>query len=332
MTGSANPKLELDHLGLRVETHGTHRQLLDDVSLSIGVGESLGLVGESGSGKSLMARSALRLLPEGATITGDIRINGSSIIDLGPRELRALRRTTVALVHQDPRSAMNPMRTIGDFLTEELRSQPKTQRESRAIEALHEVGIADAPRRLRQYPHQLSGGLLQRVVIAASLIPSPSLIIADEPTTALDVTTQSEVMALLREEQTQRGLSMLFITHDLDLAAAVTDRLAVMYAGTIVESGRAATVLSRPRHPYTAALMAARPSTETKQRLRTIPGVALSGGEVAGCAFAKRCHLAQDRCHLDRPSLELVEGHLVACHRSKEPGIDLTLDPGGAEP
>ena len=221
------------------------------------------------------------------------------------------------MIHQDPRSAINPVRTIGDFLTEGIRQLPKHDRLDRAAAALAEVGIDDAERRFRQYPHQLSGGLLQRVLIAGVLLPGPHLVLADEPTTALDVTTQSEVMAVLSDLQHQRRVSMMFITHDLDLAAAVTDDLAVMYAGTIVETGPSAAMRSDALHPYTVALMASRPSTERLEQLVTIPGRPAAAFESGpGCAFAPRCPLADDQCRTERPTLRWIGRHRVACHHA----------------
>jgi oligopeptide/dipeptide ABC transporter ATP-binding protein len=312
--------LDIEHLRLSI----ADKLIIADVSLSVGTGQALGVVGESGSGKSMTMRSVLRALPRRATVEGAISYRGRAVYEMSARELRAWRAKQVALIYQDPRAHINPVHTIGDFLTEVLRrTEGRRAAEERAVDLLQQVGIPDAERRMDQYPHQLSGGLLQRVMIASAMLVRPELIIADEPTTALDVTTQQEVMAILDEQRRERDLAMIFITHDLDLAVAVTDRLAVMYAGRIVESGASATIHEAARHPYTAALMAARPSTTTRRRPWTIPGRPAAAYEIeTGCGFAPRCPFAQDRCRLETPALTAHAGHQVACHRANE--LDLT--------
>ncbi|MBS1868593.1 MAG: ABC transporter ATP-binding protein [Actinobacteria bacterium] len=322
MTPAPTPLLELDGLRVDLRVDGALRRVIHDVSLRLGVGEAVGLVGESGSGKSITARTIMRLLPRGAEVAGDVRFGGRSVLELGARDLRRYRATDVAMIYQDPRAHLNPVRTIGDFLLEgpvHAVGASRADATEAAVALLRSVGIPDAPRRLRQYPHQLSGGLLQRVVIAAALLAEPQLILADEPTTALDVTTQEEVMAILDDQRRKRGVAMLFITHDLDLAAAVTDRLAVMYAGTVAEVGPAADLHRTALHPYTAGLLAARPSTTRVERLTTIPGRPVSAFEVGpGCVFASRCAHVEDRCRAERPALRALEDHMVACHRAEE--------------
>jgi oligopeptide/dipeptide ABC transporter ATP-binding protein len=255
-------------------------------------------------------------------VQGAAYYRGQDVLTMDGRALRTLREE-VAVVFQDPRAHINPVRRIGDFMTEVLRTSHGIRRstaEDRAVDLLAEVGIPDGRRRLQQYPHELSGGLLQRVMIAAALLTEPKLLLADEPTTALDVTTQSEVMAILDELRRERGLALLFITHDLDLAGAVCDRTVVMYAGQIVEVQPAAALHDRPRHPYTAALVAARPDVEaTAPRLRAIPGRPLSAFEAPdGCAFAARCPHAVEACRAARPLLRDVDGALVRCLRAEE--------------
>jgi len=255
------PALSIEGLTVRLPIEGAMRTVLHDVTLHIGIGEAVGLVGESGSGKSMTARSVVGLLPTGAEADGRVLVGGGDVITMSERARRDVRRRT-AMVFQDPRAHVNPVRRIGDFMTEVLtrhRGVGRRDAERRAVAALADVGIDDGQRRLSQYPHELSGGLLQRVMIATALLVEPELLLADEPTTALDVTTQAEVMAILDELRRERGLSMLFITHDLDLAAAVCDRTVVMYAGQVVESQASAALQATPRHPYTAALVAARP-------------------------------------------------------------------------
>ncbi|MEW1926107.1 MULTISPECIES: ABC transporter ATP-binding protein [unclassified Streptomyces] len=300
------PLLEFDGLHITLPVKGEHRTVIHRVDLTVPAGSAVGLVGESGSGKSLTARSVLRLLPPGARVGGEVRFEGVSVTAMDPAALRTLRSREVAMIFQDPRAHINPLRTIGDFLTEGLittRGERRGAAEARATDLLREVGIADAPRRLRQRPAELSGGLLQRVMIAAALITEPRLLLADEPTTALDVTTQAEVMAVIDEARDRRGLAMLFITHDLALAAAVCDSIAVMYAGSVVEQVPASRLHDGSRHPYTRALLASRPDPGAgAQPLRAIGGRPLSAFEAGpGCAFAPRCPAAQDLCTAQRP-------------------------------
>ncbi|MFE3453925.1 ABC transporter ATP-binding protein [Nonomuraea sp. NPDC059194] len=296
---------------LRMWLPGTLRPVLDGVELSVDEGETVALVGESGSGKSLTSRTVLGLLPPGASVEGTAAVEGEDVLTMPAHRLRELRRRTVAMIFQDPRAGINPLRRVGDFLVE---GRPGSH--DRARELIEAVGLE--PRVLRQYPHQLSGGMLQRVTIAAALMGGPKLLLCDEPTTALDVTTQAEIVALLTSLRHRYGTGLLFVTHDLELAAAIADRVYVMYAGRIAETGPAATLFSRPRHPYTAALLAATPrvlngSRKPGQRLATIPGQPPDlRTELAGCAFAARCPLAGPECHTDPP--ELIAQ--VACHHS----------------
>ena len=273
------PLLEVAGLSVLLEVNGAKRTVLRDVSLTVRPGEAVGLVGESGSGKSMTARAIDRLLPQGAEVHGTIRFDGSDVGGLSGAALRRY-RNQVAMIFQDPRAHTNPVRRIGDFMTEALRTNlgvPAAEANRRAVDMLTQVGIDNGDRRLRQYPHQMSGGMLQRVMIAAALLTGPRLLLADEPTTALDVTTQAEVMVILDNLRREFGLAMLFITHDLDLAAAICDRTAVMYAGQIVEVRSSALLHTDPLHPYTAALAAARPDiAQTAHRLRAIPGRPLS--------------------------------------------------------
>ncbi|MGW4959159.1 ABC transporter ATP-binding protein [Nonomuraea sp. NPDC004186] len=314
--------LDIDHLTVTLPGGNRPKPVLNGVSLSIAEGEAVGLVGESGSGKSMTVRAIVRLLPPGARVEGGIRVRG---VDAGALRGAALRelRASVPVIFQDPRAHINPVRTVGDFLTEALRVHRRSSRraaEERAVRVLDEVGVADARRRLRQYPHELSGGLLQRAMIAAALLAEPRLLLADEPTTALDVTTQAEVMAVLDELRRERGLAMLFITHDLELAAAVCDRTAVMYAGRIMEVQASASLHEQPLHPYTAALAAARPSLERRaERLATVPGRPLSAFEAPdGCAFGPRCAHVRESCRERRPELRTVVDGQVACVRAEE--------------
>lgn len=316
---SPSPLLRINALGIDLPLDGELRTVVHRADVSIPEGAAVALVGESGSGKSLTARSVLGLLPHGARIHGDVLFAGESVPRMKPERLRRFRASEVAMVFQDPRAHINPARSIGDFLIEGL----TTTRGVRAADAvrkvtgiLREVGIGDADRRMRQRPHELSGGLLQRVMIAAALAAEPRLLLADEPSTALDVTTQEEVMAIIGEAREARGLAMLFITHDLELAAAVCDRVAVMYAGTTVEELPADRLRGRAAHPYTRALLASRPSvSDTGAELRSIPGRPLSGFEVPdGCAFSDRCPRVQDPCRSDRPDPSSAGHGTAACH------------------
>jgi oligopeptide/dipeptide ABC transporter ATP-binding protein len=315
--------LSVDGLTVLLPVEGQQRAVLRDVSLQIRPGEAVGLVGESGSGKSMTARAIDRLLPRGAQVEGGIRFGGTDVAALAGSQLRAY-RNRVAMIFQDPRAHVNPVRRIGDFMTEALRTNlgvSAADAGRRAADMLSQVGIDDGKRRLRQYPHELSGGMLQRVMIAAALLTEPALLLADEPTTALDVTTQAEVMAILDELRREHGLAMLFITHDLELAAAICDRTVVMYAGQVVEVRSSELLHSDPLHPYTAALAAARPEIEQKSsRLRAIPGRPLSAFEAppGECAFAPRCRHAQPECQAAVPELTELDGGLSRCARVAE--------------
>ncbi|MFD6187205.1 ABC transporter ATP-binding protein [Streptomyces goshikiensis] len=310
----------LDIQALRLRLPGTARPVLDGVDLTVGVRETVALVGESGSGKSLTSRSVLGLLPPGASARGSVRVVGDDVLAMSPGQLRVLRTSTAAMIFQDPRAAVNPMRRVGDFLTESLRLNARMRKEAaeeRAVRMLEAVGLTAAA--LRAYPGQLSGGMLQRVVIAAALMGDPALILADEPTTALDVTTQAEVVALLGELREGFGTGLLFVTHDLGLAAAISDRVYVMYAGRIVETGPADELFARPRHPYTAALLDSTPRLDAPQgRLAAIEGRPPSlREELTGCPFAARCLYATDLCTRQAPALlPLADGpaRLASCH------------------
>ena len=258
--------LSIHDLQLSFRNPSGEAAVLRGVGLHVDRGETLALVGESGSGKSMTARSVLRLLPKNAVVAGSIRFEDTDMLTATEREIRAVRRERIGMIFQDPRAHINPVRTIGDFLTEALRVRGIGRREARrrALESLDAVRIPHASERLRAYPHELSGGMLQRIMIASVLLSEPVLILADEPTTALDVTTQAEVLAILDELRTERGLAMILITHDLDLAAAICDRTAVMSQGTIVEEATSHDIQYAPKHPYTQRLVGDRPKLPTK--------------------------------------------------------------------
>ena len=315
----------LDIRGLHVEllVDEVPRPVIHVTTVAVDAGEALGLVGESGAGKSMTVRAIMRLLPLGATTRGEILFDDADVLAFDREAMRRFLASDVAMIFQDPTTHINPVRKIGDFLTEALVTNndvtPAAAQET-VTDILKDVGIPDAARRLNQYPHELSGGLLQRVMIAAALAIKPRLLLADEPTTSLDVTTQAEVMAILDEQRRQRALSMIFVTHDLELAAAVCDRIAVMYAGFLVEDRTAGSLHEEARHPYTAGLMASRPSpTQRAPRLWAIPGRPLSAVEVEqGCPFASRCPFVEQRCRDDLPELRELDGGRVRCVRAEE--------------
>lgn len=315
--------LELHDLAVTVGRTGRRRTLLEHISLAVDSGEALGLVGESGSGKSLTARAVLKIFPNDSQISGRVAFDGHSVLDMDNSSLQRYRRTQVAMIFQDPRAAINPLRSIGDFLAEGLRMSqglPRRAAEERAVQLLDSVGISRARARLRQYPHEFSGGMLQRVMIASALGSGARLILADEPTTALDVSIQAEVVLLLDELRKEHDLALLFITHDLDLAVAICDRIAVMYAGRVVEDRPAVDLYDQPRHPYTSALIGCRPAVDGRvDRLVSIPGNPVSAfAAPQGCAFSDRCTHAVDLCRTQRPDLTAEAGGRVRCHRSVE--------------
>ena len=314
--------LTVTDLTVRLKMSTGMREVITGTSLTIAHGEAMGLVGESGSGKSMTAKAIARLLPDGAETLGSVTFDGVDVLALTGDALRE-HRSQVAVVFQDPRAHINPVRRIDDFMTESLRTLrdvPKKEATTRAAAVLEEVGIDDPAKRLRQYPHELSGGMLQRVMIATALLSEPRLLLADECTTALDVTTQAEVMAILDDLRRERGLSMLFITHDLELAGAVCDRTTVMYAGQVVETRAASLLHSDPLHPYSAALVDARPDiSSTAERLRAIPGRPLSAFEApSGCRFAPRCLFAEDSCRANSQVISELAGGFVRCERASE--------------
>jgi len=316
--------LEVDSLTVSMPSFA--RPILDAVSLRVAAGEAVALVGESGSGKSVTARAALGLFPAGAAVSGSVSVGGTDLVGADASAVRSVRTRTASMIFQDPRAGVNPVRRIGDFLTEPMRriqKQPRAAATARALELLRAVGLPDPVKHMRQFPHELSGGMLQRVMIAYALTADPKLLLCDEPTTALDVTTQAEIMAILGRLREERGLGMLLITHDLDLAVSICGRVYVMYAGRIMETASADQLVAAPRHPYTAGLLSSSPPLSGPQtRLVPIPGAPLSlADEVEGCAFFSRCQFAQPGlCDTRVPALEPLEGSDVACLRAAELG------------
>jgi oligopeptide/dipeptide ABC transporter ATP-binding protein len=320
--------LDVRELRVALPTEAGMGSVVRDVSFAIGKGEFVGLVGESGSGKSMTARSLIRLLPPKAEQSGTVTLDETEILGLSKGALRSVRADRVAMIFQDPRAHIDPLWRIESHITEALKLRGATRTRETCVELLRSVGIADPLQTLRSYPDQLSGGMLQRVMIAGALAAEPELLIADEPTTALDVTTQSEIMAILADLRTERSLSMLFITHDLELASAICDRVLVMYAGTIVEDGPCDDVFSQHLHPYTWGLLNARPSLDgDRDALTVIPGQPASGlNAPSGCPFNSRCRWAAAECRGDAlpPLAALTPHHRSACLRISEIRDELT--------
>ena len=297
---------------------------VDGVSLRLACGETLGLVGESGCGKSTLAQALIRLLPPpGRTTAGRVEFEGRDLLRLGEADLRRVRGARVGFVFQEPSMALNPVFTVGDQIAEALRVHAPVSRAAarqRAIDLLELVRIPDAPARARDYPHQFSGGMRQRVLIAAALACQPPLLIADEPTTALDVTIQAEIIELLRDMRARFGLALLLITHDFGVVASVADRVAVMYAGRIVEEGATPAVLRAPAHPYTRALLASLPGRMPGARLAAIPGAPPDPAVLPpGCAFGPRCPDHDADCDARPPEMVAVaHAHAARCVRVAE--------------
>lgn len=321
--------LEIQNLTTRLDTDTGAIRPVDRVTLSVKSGETLTVVGESGSGKSMLAFSIMRLLPAtGRFEGGRILWKGRDLLELPSEALRRVRGREIALVFQESGTALNPVRTIGDQLAEPLQTHlalSRREARDRAIALLREVQIPEPERRVRDYPHQLSGGMKQRVLIAMAIACDPELVIADEPTTALDATLQARILELLAKLKDERNLSLLLITHDLGLVGDIADRVAVMYAGRVVEEGPTAAILESPRHPYTEGLWRSVPksrgSAPGKARLAAMAGMVPHLADLPpGCAFAPRCPVKFEPCDREVPSLEPVDGtrtHKSACYRNE---------------
>ncbi|WP_201760673.1 MULTISPECIES: ABC transporter ATP-binding protein [unclassified Nonomuraea] len=322
-TPPADPLLALDRVEIGLAADPQVRAV-DGLDLRVALGEAVALVGESGSGKSVTAYAALGRLAPALRASGTLRL-GASSYDLGdPEALRPLRGGEISMIFQDPGTSLNPVMTVGRQLEDVLRRHggpPRRERWRRVVDLLAEVGVAAPDRVARAYPFELSGGMRQRVLIAMALSCEPRLLIADEPTTALDTTVQAQIMDLLMTLVRDRGMAMLFISHDLGLVAGSCRRMYVMYAGRVVESGPVADVLRRPRHPYTKALVGCRPTADRRlARLPSIPGtVPPIGSMPSGCRFAPRCPIAVEQCRTADPELRAVGGNVsAACLRASE--------------
>jgi peptide/nickel transport system ATP-binding protein len=317
--------LDIENLQVHFRTRDGVNRAVDGVSFHVDEGETLAVVGESGCGKSVTALSILRLIPEPpGKIAGSIRFQGKELLQLSDYEMRAVRGKDISMVFQEPMTSLNPVLTVGRQITETLRlhqSLDKKAATRRAVEMLTLVGIADPRRCVRQFPHQLSGGMRQRVMIAIALACDPKLLIADEPTTALDVTIQAQILDLMQDLKRRVGAAIVLITHDLGVVAEVAERVIVMYAGHKVEEAPVAALFRTPLHPYTKGLLGAVPKlgsslTGASSRLAEIPGqVPDLRQRITGCVFAGRCALATDLCRMIAPALEAkARGHFVACH------------------
>ncbi len=316
--------LEVNDLQTHFPTRAGLVRAVDGVSFHLDRGELLGLVGESGCGKSITALSIMRLIaPPGKIVGGEISFDGKNLLKLSDREMRAIRGDDIAMIFQDPMTSLNPVFTVGEQIAEALRLHRKLSRKAAreaAIEAMREVSIPDPARRIKDYPHQLSGGMRQRVMIAMALACDPKLLIADEPTTALDVTIQAQILELLDELRKNRELAVLLITHDLGVVAEVADRVAVMYTGRIVEESPVEELFARPRHPYTEGLLRSVPkltaaSAAKAERLETIEGTVPSPTDLPpGCHFAPRCPYRMPRCTTEEiPLYDLESDVKVRC-------------------
>ncbi|HJR54706.1 MAG TPA: ABC transporter ATP-binding protein [Gemmatimonadota bacterium] len=313
--------LQVEDLKTWFHTEEGTAKAVDGVSFDVRPRETLGIVGESGCGKSVTSLSILRLIPQppGEIAGGRILFRGLDLLDLPEKEMRKIRGNEIAMIFQEPMTSLNPVYTVGDQIGEVLRlhrDMSKDEARQRSIEMLRRVRIPDPEQRVDEYPHQLSGGQRQRVMIAMALACDPALLIADEPTTALDVTVQAQILALLNQLQDEYGMSIMLITHDLGVIAETAHRVVVMYAGVVAEVGTAEQVFGGPNHPYTEGLKAAIPKLGEKvERLHTIPGSVPSPyEEIIGCPFQNRCPYVMDRCRREFPDLyTLGPGHLARC-------------------
>jgi peptide/nickel transport system ATP-binding protein len=323
--------LEVENLQTHFRTPEGPNRAVDGVSFAVSAGETLAIVGESGCGKSVTAMSILRLIPEPpGKIAGAIRFQGRNLLDLSDREMRDIRGNEISMIFQEPMTSLNPVLTVGRQIGETLRlhqGMSGQQAEARSVEMLQLVGIPEAKRRVREYPHQLSGGMRQRVMIAIALACNPKLLIADEPTTALDVTIQAQILDLMRDLKRTVGAAIILITHDLGVVAEVAERVVVMYAGRKVEEAAVGPLFRTPRHPYTQGLLGSVPKLGSslvgeETRLAEIPGLVPSlKAKIPGCVFASRCPHATDLCVQVAPALEAkAPGHFAACHYANREG------------
>jgi oligopeptide transport system ATP-binding protein len=324
--GRLEPMLEVRDLAVEIDTRAGVVKAVDGVSLSLRESETLAVLGESGSGKSVTALAIMGLLPKpaGRIVSGEVLFRGRDLVRSSEAELRKVRGERISMIFQDPQSSLNPVLTVGYQIGEALRhhrSVPRREAKAAAIELMDRVHIPDARRRVNDYPHQFSGGMRQRVMIAMALAQEPEIVIADEPTTALDVTVQKQIMSLLKDLQEQHKMGLIFITHDLGVIADTADRLAVMYAGRIVETGTIREVYTKPAHPYTLGLMSSVPAVNQRaDHLLPIEGSPPNLlSPPSGCSFHPRCSFARERCGHEDPELrEVLPARRSACHYAEE--------------
>ena len=328
---STPPLLTVEGLNVAFESRG-HFFLpaVRSVDFTIGDGEIMGLVGESGSGKSATMMAVMGLLPPRARVTGSVKFRGEELIGRGERFLRRFRGARIGMIFQDPMTTLNPLLSVGAQIAEAVRIHDRSVSAragmERAVELLELVAMPSPRQRASQYPHEFSGGMRQRAVIAMAMANDPQLLIADEPTTALDVTIQAQIMELLQRLCSERKMGLVLVTHDLGVVASVANKVAVMYAGRLVECGEVTDTFQAPLHPYTRALLDSLPKLEERvARLNAIPGAPPSlAGLPSGCAFHPRCRIATDRCTLEDPVLRRIRERDVACHRADE-NVPMTL-------
>ena len=317
--------LEIKNLNVSFGNGGAKSLVVSDLSLRVGANECLGIVGESGSGKSVTSLSIMGLLPkETAEVTGEIIYEGTDLLQAGETQMQSIRGNRIAMIFQEPMTSLNPIKNCGDQIAESIllhTGATKKEAHARALELLELCGIPDAPQRMGEYPHQLSGGMRQRVMIAIALACNPDLLIADEPTTALDVTIQAQILALMKSLRKQRDMGIIMITHDLGIVYDFCERVAVMYTGEVVESAPVKDLFSKPLHPYTRGLIGALPQLGGQsQRLEAIEGTVPDANDMPqGCHFHPRCKYAMDRCKKEHPSLTVApNGREVRCFLVEE--------------
>ena len=321
-----NELLDIRHLNIRFVSGDRQAEVIPDLSLSLGRRETLGIVGESGSGKSVTSLAIMRLLPGTARVSGQMLFDGQDLLALSERDMQAVRGDKIAMIFQEPMTSLNPIHTVGEQIAESVMLHSKAgkkQAMARALELLELCGIPDPKQRMKEYPHQLSGGMRQRVMIAIALACDPQLLIADEPTTALDVTIQAQILELMKAIKKDRDMSIIMITHDLGIVYDFCDRVVVVYTGEVVESAPVQQLFDQPLHPYTEGLIAALPRLgSTAQRLEAIEGMVPDAGDMPkGCHFHPRCKYATDRCRAEHPPLvTLPDGRQVRCFRVEEQG------------
>jgi len=321
--------LEVNHLKIIFHLkNGKQAKVVDDVSFTISKGETVALVGESGSGKSITSLSIMRLLPipPGEISAGTIKLNGKNLLDYKNKEMSTIRGNEISMIFQEPMTSLDPVFTIGNQMMEGIRRHqriPKKEAWEKSLQLLKEVGIANAEKVIAEYPHQLSGGMRQRVMIAIAMSNNPQLLIADEPTTALDVTVQAQILKLMMKMKEEHHSAILFITHDMSVVAETADRVMVMYAGQIVEEAPVRVLFTNPKHPYTTALLKTMPNLDTDvKRLPSIPGTVPPAYALPeGCRFAPRCPFAMEQCHEVLPEvIPIQDEHKVRCHLFTEKG------------